>query len=86
MIDPAPSFPGVEMIGVPAARIADDLGSPKVANVVALGAWLGRTGLLPAETIERALRGAGFKTQTIALNLRALAEGMKRGAAAGGGA
>jgi len=81
MIDPAPSLPDLEMIGVPAARIADGLGSARVANLVALGAYLGRTGLLPADTIERALRGAGFKSETVELNLRALAEGLKVGAA-----
>jgi 2-oxoglutarate ferredoxin oxidoreductase subunit gamma len=71
----------VERIGIPATEIAEKLGSKRVGNLVALGAYLGRTGVLPPAAVEAALKGTAFKPEAVALNLRALEEGMR---AAGG--
>jgi len=46
---------GVEAIGVPAEEIAIEAGSPRSANMVMLGAYLGKRGLLSPEQAADAL-------------------------------
>ena len=77
LIAEPPKLPGRELIAVPATSIAERLGSARVANVVALGAYLGRTGALPQDAIGATLRGHGLQSSTIDLNLKALEEGMR---------
>jgi 2-oxoglutarate ferredoxin oxidoreductase subunit gamma len=45
----------IEVIYVPANELAADLGNVKMANVVLLGAMLGRREILPIESIKRTL-------------------------------
>ena len=80
-----PDMPGVETLGIPASSIAETLGAPRAANMVALGAWVARSGALPAEAIETALR-RHFKPETVALNMMAFEAGARihtRAASAG---
>jgi len=72
-----PSGRQVEAIGIPATRIAEGLGSGRVANLVALGAYLRRTKTLPPAAVEAALKAHTLKPEAIALNMRALEEGMR---------
>jgi 2-oxoisovalerate ferredoxin oxidoreductase beta subunit len=72
-----PSGSRVESIGIPATRIAEQLGSSRVANIVALGAYLRRTKILPAGAVEAALKAHTLKPEAIALNMKALEEGMR---------
>jgi len=66
---------------VPALEVARDvLGNPQVANVVLLGAVAGATGLVGARAIEAALAEA-VPPRFLELNRRALAEGVRLGAA-----
>jgi 2-oxoisovalerate ferredoxin oxidoreductase beta subunit len=67
----------VESIGIPATHLAEKLGSARVANLVALGAYLRRTRALPPEAVESALRAHTLKPEAIALNMKALQEGMR---------
>lgn len=76
LITDPPDVPGRELVPVPATSIADRLGSPRVANVVTLGAYLQRTGVLPVSSVEATL-SAHLKPEPLALNLKALAAGMK---------
>ena len=46
---------GLRITAIASTAIADRLGSPKVGNMVMLGALLEATGMLPEEAIERAL-------------------------------
>jgi Pyruvate/2-oxoacid:ferredoxin oxidoreductase gamma subunit len=46
---------GVRMTPIASTAIADRLGSPKVGNMVMLGALLEATGMLPDEALERAM-------------------------------
>jgi 2-oxoglutarate ferredoxin oxidoreductase subunit gamma len=59
---------------LPLVRTARDLGNIRVANIVALGAMNGLTGLFPAEALENAVR-AGAPARFLELNLEALAAG-----------
>jgi len=76
LIADPPAAPGRELVPVPATAIADRLGAPRVANVVALGAYLKRTAVLPMPSIEATL-SAHLKPEILALNLKALEAGMQ---------
>ena len=67
----------MEAIGIPATRIAEGLGSGRAANLVALGAYLRRAKTLPPAAVEAALKAHTLKPEAIALNMRALEEGMR---------
>jgi len=76
LVTDPPPMPGLEAIAVPASRLADSLGAARVANMVALGAWLGRSRALPIEAVEAAMRGK-LKPEIVALNLRAIEAGRR---------
>ncbi len=70
--------PGVKMIGVPCAQIAQDLGRVVVKNVVALGALRAATQLFPEESFLATLREAlQDQCAMLALNEEAFAWGGK---------
>ena len=68
----------IRAIYVPCDAIAAELGNPKVANMVMLGAYVGATGALKKETVERMIHEifTGPKAKLIPLNLAALQRGM----------
>ena len=74
-VDCAPE--GVEVIGVPAEEIAIEAGSPKCANMVMLGAYLGKRGHLTARQAAEALPDvlAARHHKTIPINAQALRRG-----------
>lgn len=55
-IDPGAGLPDRRLCGLPFARVAvTRLGKAMVANIVALGALVALTGLLPADAVEQAV-------------------------------
>jgi len=60
--------------GIPASRIADDLGSRLVTNIVILGYLVGKTGVVSSESVVEAIR-ATVKKQHVDLDIRALDAG-----------
>ena len=50
------SRPGIAVVGVPANAIAEELGAPRLANMVLLGALLAHQDLVSLDSVERALR------------------------------
>jgi Pyruvate/2-oxoacid:ferredoxin oxidoreductase gamma subunit len=69
---------GVRVVGVPAARIAQDLGKPLVKNMVALGALQEATGLLSEATLLREIEASlKDKCAMIEVNREAFAWGVK---------
>jgi 2-oxoisovalerate ferredoxin oxidoreductase beta subunit len=78
MIDRPPLRANVQAIPVPASEIADGLGSPKVANLVVLGAMLGAGCSVSLEAVLAALPliVAG-RPDLLELDRRALAAGME---------
>jgi len=68
----------VRVIEVPCDQIAAELGNPKVANMVMLGAYVAATGVLKPETIEHMIEEmfAGAKAKFIPLNIEAFRRGM----------
>ena len=71
----------VKAVYVPCDDIANELGNPKVANMVMLGAYIGATKALKRETIESMIQTmfAEKAPQLIPLNLEALARGIACG-------
>lgn len=63
---------------IPCAKIAEDIGNPKVGNMVMLGAYVARTGFLKPETIESMIAQmfAGPKAKFVPLNIEAFRRGM----------
>ena len=75
--------PSIRMIGIPFTRIAHDLGTARVKNVVALGALQAATKLFPPESFLEALRHVLHdKCALLELNEEAFALGGKAVAAA----
>jgi 2-oxoisovalerate ferredoxin oxidoreductase beta subunit len=74
--------PSVHQVAVPCTEIARELGQPLAKNVVALGALVGATALLPPEALLAALRQAlAGKRGQVSLN----EEAFRRGVAAAKG-
>jgi len=61
--------------GLPATKIAEDLGSRLVTNIVVLGYLVERTGVVSRGSVEEAIR-ATVKPQFIDLDMQALDAGM----------
>lgn len=68
----------VKVVEVDCDAIARDLGNPKVANMVMLGAYLAATGALEPDTLRDMIRHmfTGPKAKLVPLNMEALDRGM----------
>jgi len=58
---------------IPCNTIADEIGNPKVSNMVMLGAYVAGTGILKPETIEQMIQEmfTGAKAKFVPLNIEA---------------
>ncbi len=80
LIDKKAERKDIEVLYVPANELALKCGSPKAANMVALGALIGKTNLLKIKSIEETIRDTfSEKEKLVNLNLKALEEGIKVG-------
>lgn len=63
---------------IPCAEIADEVGNPKVGNMVMLGAYVAATKVLKTETIEVMIHEmfTGAKAKLVPLNIEAFHRGM----------
>jgi 2-oxoisovalerate ferredoxin oxidoreductase beta subunit len=75
LIDVAPTRQDVEVIAIPVTEIAYRIGSGKVANMVALGAFTGVTKLLGRGHIARVIKAMTKKEALVDLNLQAVEAG-----------
>jgi 2-oxoglutarate ferredoxin oxidoreductase subunit gamma len=72
----------VTVIEVPANQIATDLGNPRGANMVALGAYLGATDAVSIDEVIEVIRETfAAKPAVIDVNIEALQKGYELGAA-----
>jgi 2-oxoisovalerate ferredoxin oxidoreductase beta subunit len=67
--------PGVQVVAIPAAEIADKLGSTKVANIVMMGALLEETECLASSTALRVLEDKVKKLALLEIDRKALSAG-----------
>lgn len=69
----------IELIKVPANETAERIGSSRIANMVALGAWVKKTGVVEVESLidsfEKVI--SSDKLDFLSLNEKALREGEK---------
>lgn len=66
----------IEIVRVPANKIAEGLGSPRAANMVMLGAFTRKSGLIELRSVLEALkRTLGSKKKLIDVNEKALKTG-----------
>jgi 2-oxoisovalerate ferredoxin oxidoreductase beta subunit len=75
IVEGRPALAGRRAVLIPATEIADEVGSPKVANVVLLGAICAATGAFPLAFVEQSLRETVKKKDLVDLNLAALRRG-----------
>jgi 2-oxoglutarate ferredoxin oxidoreductase subunit gamma len=62
--------------GIPATRLAEEIGQRRVANVIMLGFLTAITGLVNRQAIEKAIETT-VKAKTVPVNLRAFAAGFE---------
>ena len=74
LIDRMPARDDVEVIAIPAQKIAEEVGSVQIANMVLLGALIERTGVVTMEQILGALKDHG-KEKFFQMNKDALVKG-----------
>jgi len=81
LIDQKVNRDDVAIVRVPANDIANQLGNLRVANMVALGAYIKKSGVLKLKTIFKALEKtlAGRNQKLIDLNKKALKQGEELG-------
>lgn len=79
LISTPPTRSDITVVPVAANHIADELGNVKVANMVALGALLKFTNLVPMECVVAALKKAlpAHRQDMVAINLAAIERGQQ---------
>jgi len=83
LIDRGAERDDLTVIEVPANEMATELGNPRGANMVALGAYLGATDAVSLEEIENVIRETfAAKPAVIEVNIEALHKGYELGAVA----
>ncbi|MCR4402276.1 MAG: 2-oxoacid:acceptor oxidoreductase family protein [Firmicutes bacterium] len=85
LVDTRPSRSDVRVLAVPANEIANEIGDMRVANMVALGAYLAATGVVSVETVLAAMKKVLPERRhgLIPLNEQAIARGRDLAAASG---
>lgn len=74
-----PDRQDVDIYGIDAMAVAEEIGSPKVMNVVVIGAYVGCTGALEPDEVLKALDiKLGKKPQFIEMNRSAFKAGMEK--------
>ena len=77
LIDSPPAREDVTILGIPATKLADELGNTRVANMVTVGAFLEITGLLEKESVVKAMPSFITRERLISLNEKAVDKGME---------
>jgi Pyruvate/2-oxoacid:ferredoxin oxidoreductase gamma subunit len=82
LIDVEPTRTDLKVFPVPATKIADDLGTGRVANVVMIGALMGVIGFPGEDSVAGIVGKLGRTDEIRQANLEALAGGLKATGAA----
>jgi 2-oxoisovalerate ferredoxin oxidoreductase beta subunit len=77
LINIKPSRDDVEKVPIPATEIASGLGNIGFTNMVFLGAYLAKSGLLPTETAHAAVDQVVKRKNLMPGNLKAIAQGIE---------
>jgi 2-oxoglutarate ferredoxin oxidoreductase subunit gamma len=70
----------LDIASIDATNIAREMGNARVANIVTLGAFIKKTGLLKSESIEKAIADlfSDKKPELVEINIKALKLGMEK--------
>lgn len=80
LIHSAPGRDDLQVLAVPSVELAREVGSEKTANMIIIGAFAARTGVLSLDETATGMRAAlKGKEKLFALNERALARGFECG-------
>ena len=79
LIEAVPARADVDVLRVPCSALAREVGDERVISVIALGAAIGRLPIVSADSVRQALTLKGG-SEVVAMNLRAFALGLERGA------
>ncbi|MEA2066142.1 MAG: 2-oxoacid:acceptor oxidoreductase family protein [Thermotogota bacterium] len=79
VVDREPSRKDIQVAKIDANKIAEEIGNLRVANMVVLGAYVEKTGLISMESIEKAFERklTGKKAKLIDMNTKAVKAGME---------
>ncbi|OAA31881.1 2-oxoacid:ferredoxin oxidoreductase subunit gamma [Kosmotoga arenicorallina S304] len=79
VVDREPKRQDIDLVKIDANKVAEEIGSTKISNMVMLGAYIEKTGAVTVESVEKALRKklTGKKAALIELNLKAIESGIK---------
>jgi 2-oxoisovalerate ferredoxin oxidoreductase beta subunit len=80
LIDIEPEREDIEIVPIPATKMADDLGITRIANMIIMGAYIGYTGVLNRTTLYKSMETAIKRKQFMELNRKALDKGFDYGA------
>lgn len=75
MVTTRPSRTDIRVVAVPVTDTAREVGNPKVANMVMLGAYLQVTGAVDDESVLAAMAAHGFRADLVELNRKAIKAG-----------
>ncbi len=75
IVESKPDGKRLKAVILPASEIADEVGTPKIANVVVLGALVAVTNAFPRDFVETTLRAVIKKRNLIEMNLLAFRQG-----------
>jgi len=75
IVETEPDAERLRAIILPASEMADEVGTPKIANVVVLGALVAATEAFPADFVESTLRAVIKKRNLIEMNVLAFRKG-----------
>jgi 2-oxoisovalerate ferredoxin oxidoreductase beta subunit len=75
MVTTKPTRTDIRIIEVPVTDTANEVGNPKVANMVMLGAYLQVTGAVADESVLSAMAAHGFRADLVELNRKAIRAG-----------
>jgi len=79
LIDIEPSRKDVEILAIPATKMADELGNTRIANMVVLGAIAGYTNFFDLKTLFETLNTAIKRKNLIEINRKAVETGYQFG-------
>lgn len=68
----------IQVLGIPATKIAEEAGNTRAANSAMLGLWAAVNGILEKEALERAI-AESVPQKTVDLNLKVFEAGYQRG-------
>jgi 2-oxoisovalerate ferredoxin oxidoreductase beta subunit len=79
LIDIEPTRNDIEVLAIPATKMADKLGNTRIANMIVFGAYMGYTGLMSKKTLYESLKTAIKHKRFMDINVKAIDAGYEFG-------